>query len=218
MPRQKRPLQPLITITMLYTIRAALFLSDPFDVCIWAMVTGAFWGLMHFGKVSSPTSHHFNGTKQLKQKDAFISTDLNGASYAHLDLPAAKTTKPGEVQSVFIAAQKHDICALQALANLASVVPATKDDPLFSWRDKHKKVRPMSKQAALTCINGILSSASLGTTFGHSFQIGAVSFFLAQKVEPEIVRLAGRWKSLAYETYICSFELIINQHTGNLTT
>jgi hypothetical protein len=143
---------------------------------------------------------------------------LNGADYAHLDLPAAKTAKPGVTQSVFITAQEHELCALQALANLAEVVPAAKDDPLFSWRDKRKKVRPMAKQAALSRINGILMSAGMGTTFGHSFWIGAASFFLAQNVDPKIVRLAGRWKSLAYETYIRSFELIVNQHTGTLTS
>lgn len=217
-PARKRPLRPPITIHMLRTIRAALILSDPFDACIWAMATCAFWGLMRFGEVSSPTSHKFNGALHLKRSDAALSTDLNGARYARLDLPSAKTAKPGETQSVFIAEQEPDLCALQALANLAAVVPAAKEDPLFSWRDKHAKIRPMAKQAALKRINGILSSVGLGTTFGHSFRIGAASFFLARKVDPEIVRLAGRWKSLAYETYIRSFELVVNQHTGNLAT
>ncbi|EKM74593.1 hypothetical protein AGABI1DRAFT_95523 [Agaricus bisporus var. burnettii JB137-S8] len=217
-PARKRPLRPPITIHMLRTIRAALILSDPFDACIWAMATCAFRGLMRFGEVSSPTSHKFNGALHLKRSNAALSTDLNGARYARLDLPSAKTAKPGETQSVFIAEQEPDLCALRALANLAAVVPAAKEDPLFSWQDKHAKIRPMAKQAALKRINGIFSSVGLGTTFGHSFRIGAASFFLARKVDPEIVHLAGRWKSLAYETYIRSFELVVNQHTGNLAT
>ncbi|KAF8576008.1 hypothetical protein K439DRAFT_1292150, partial [Ramaria rubella] len=50
-------------------------------------------------------------------------------------------------------------------------------------------------------INSILSSNGWGNSFRHSFRIGGASFFLAQKVDPEIVRLAGHWKSLAYEAY-----------------
>ncbi|KIJ42976.1 hypothetical protein M422DRAFT_170431, partial [Sphaerobolus stellatus SS14] len=45
-----------------------------------------------------------------------------------------------------------------------------------------------------------------GTTFGHSFRIGGASYYLAQKVNPEIIRIAGRWRSMAYETYIRAFE------------
>jgi hypothetical protein len=48
----------------------------------------------------------------------------------------------------------------------------------------------------------ILSAWGWGTAFGHSFRIGGASFFLVQGVNPEIVCLAGRWKSLAYEAYI----------------
>ena len=38
--------------------------------------------------------------------------------------------------------------------------------------------------------------------FGHSFRIGGALFYLAQGVNPKIVRIAGRWKSLAYQAYI----------------
>ncbi|KAG1879817.1 hypothetical protein F4604DRAFT_1579058, partial [Suillus subluteus] len=47
---------------------------------------------------------------------------------------------------------------------------------------------------------------------GHSFWIGGASFYLAKKVNPEIMRLAGRWCSLAYETYIQAFEQVASQH------
>jgi len=74
----------------------------------------------------------------------------------------------------------------------------------------------MVKDKALGRINSILHAWGWGTAFGHSFCIGGASFYLAQKVDPEIVRLAGRWKSMAYEAYIQAFELIANRHMGNL--
>lgn len=73
----------------------------------------------------------------------------------------------------------------------------------------------MAKTQALECINSILMAWGWGTTFGHLFQIGGTSFYLAKKADPEIVWIAGRWKSLAYETYICAFEQISSQHMAN---
>ncbi|KIJ55426.1 hypothetical protein M422DRAFT_151091, partial [Sphaerobolus stellatus SS14] len=64
--------------------------------------------------------------------------------------------------------------------------------------------------------NNVFLANGWGTTFGHSFRIGGASFFLAQKVNPEIVRLAGRWKLLTYEAYIRAFELTTSRHMGNM--
>ncbi|KXN80668.1 hypothetical protein AN958_08626 [Leucoagaricus sp. SymC.cos] len=217
MPTRKRPLRPPVTIEILHNLRRALDLSNPFDACLWAMATCAFWGLMRFGEVSAPTSHNFDGSRHLKRWDATIKSDHSGVPYMKLALPSAKTARPGEIQEVFIAAQEKELCAIEAVSNLAAIVPAGRDDPLFSWRDQFGRIRPMAKQAVLRKINSISQAAGLGTSFGHSFRIGAASYFLAKKVDPEIVRLAGRWKSLAYETYIRSFELVVNQHIGNLS-
>ena len=143
----------------------------------------------------------FSGAKHLKCSDVFLRSDLDGKCYACLDLPSARTAKPSEIQSIYLTAQ-GDTCPLEALANLAQVVPARPDNPLFSWRDKHGKNRPMVKTKALLRINTILNAWGWGTTFRHSFRIGGASFFFAQGVNPKIVCLAGQWKSLVYEAYI----------------
>jgi len=100
---------------------------------------------------------------------------------------------------------------------MAKITPAGANDPLFSWRDSHGNIRPMAKDKAIGQINKIIQAWGWGTTFGHSFHIGGASFYLAQKIDPEVVRIAGHWKSLAYETYICAFELVANRHLGNMT-
>ncbi|KAF8575605.1 hypothetical protein K439DRAFT_1369578, partial [Ramaria rubella] len=87
---------------------------------------------------------------------------------------------------------------------------------LFSWRDSHRHTHPMVRTCTIDRINSILSSHSWGNAFGHSFQIGGASYYLVQKVDPEIVCLAGRWKSLAYEAYIWAFEQVASAHLGNL--
>ena len=74
----------------------------------------------------------------------------------------------------------------------------------------------MVKARAMERVNSILSAGDWGTTFGHSFHIGGASFYLSQKVSPEIVMIAGQWKSLAYETYIRAFEQVALRHLSNL--
>jgi hypothetical protein len=74
----------------------------------------------------------------------------------------------------------------------------------------------MVKTSAIDHINLILKTWGWGTTFGHSFRIGGASFYLAQKVDPEIVCIAERWRSLAYEAYICAFEQVASQHLRGL--
>jgi hypothetical protein len=213
--KRKRPLWPPITLVMLRALKATLDRNDPFDACIWAMASRAFWGMMRFGEVSVTSRRAYDGAKHLKHRDASPAQDLNGKPYIWLDLPSAKTARPGETQSVFMVNQ-GDVCPLEALRNLARVVPAGPDDPLFSWRDNKGEIFPMVKSKALSRINSILVAWDWGTTFGHSFRIAGASFFLAQGVNPKIIQLAGRWKSLAYETYIRAFEQIASKHLGDM--
>jgi len=108
------------------------------------------------------------------------------------------------------------LCPLKALHNLASVVPAGPDDPLFSWHNGHRDVCPMVKSKAIHHINVILKSWGWGTIFGHLFRIGGACFYLSQKIDPEIIHIAGCWCSLAYEVYICAFEQVATCHFGGL--
>ncbi|KAL6306495.1 hypothetical protein BKA93DRAFT_694135, partial [Sparassis latifolia] len=188
-----RPPRPPITLNMLSALKAILDLSDSFDACVWAAASCAFWGMMRFGEVS------------VHSRSAFQAADRDSKPYTTLNLPSAKTAKPGEVQQIFLTTQ-GSLCPLEALQNMAQVTLAGPDDPLFFWHDRHGDIRPLVKGAAIDRINAIFQACRWGTSFGHSFRIGGASFFLSEKVDPEIVRLAGRWKSMAYETYIRAFE------------
>ena len=81
----------------------------------------------------------FDKKKHLTRKDTIFRYDSVGNHYARLDLPTAKTAKPGEIQSVFLISQEG-LCPLRALENLGSVVPATANVPLFSWQDNNSEI------------------------------------------------------------------------------
>lgn len=91
-----KPLWPPISLSMLAALKATLILSDPFDACIWAMASCAFFGMMRFGEVSVASHSAFNPLKHLTRAHAFFSHDLWGNPYACLDLPSAKTAQAGE--------------------------------------------------------------------------------------------------------------------------
>jgi hypothetical protein len=173
-----------------------LNLNDPFDACVWAACTSAFFSLMRFGEVCISSRNVFSPSLHLTCGHTVFGSDLDGKPFARLDLPTAKTAKPGEIQHIYLVEQ-GDLCPIAALYNLARVVPASASDPLFSWQDSLGDIRPVTRSSALAQINNILLAWGWGNTFGHSFCIGGASFFLAEGVSPEIIRITGRWRSLA---------------------
>ncbi|KAG1736407.1 uncharacterized protein EDB91DRAFT_1009030, partial [Suillus paluster] len=91
----RKPRHPPITLIMLLTLKACLWLNDPFDACVWAMASCAFFGMMRFGEISVGSRSDFSPTHHLTRHNAFFGTNLLGQAYARLDLPAAKTAQPG---------------------------------------------------------------------------------------------------------------------------
>ena len=200
---------------MLRALHASLNIGEPFDACIWAIALCAFWGMMRFSEVSITSRGAFDMVKHLTCKDAHFGSDLDGKPYVYLDLPSSKMAKPGEIQSIFLIPQ-DGLCPLAALQNLARVVPAGPNHPLFSWHDSHGSIQPMVKSKAIGHVNTIIKAWGWGTAFGHSFQIGGASYYLSQKVSPEIICITGHWRSLAYEVYIRAFEQVASHHLGGL--
>ncbi|KAF8984092.1 hypothetical protein BDQ17DRAFT_1260949, partial [Cyathus striatus] len=212
----KHPPHPPVTLEMLRCLQLELSQYNSFNVCVWAMVTATFFGLMWFGEVAVPTCATYRPDHYLSRSACIVTQDADGCPYARLRLPHAKTAAPGKVQDVFLVVQEG-LCPLLALHHLAFNVPAGPLAPLFSWHDRMGIVHPMLKVVALGCINDILTAASWGTSFGHSFRIGSASFYLAKGVSPEIIWLHGHWHSLVYEVYIRAFECIASRHLADQT-
>jgi hypothetical protein len=66
---RRKPLRPPITLAMLTALEATLTLSDPFDACIWAMASCAFFGMMRF----------WRGLRHLPHDIYAIQTPYSGA-------------------------------------------------------------------------------------------------------------------------------------------
>ncbi|KAG1758670.1 hypothetical protein EDD22DRAFT_783603, partial [Suillus occidentalis] len=73
---RQKPLHPPITLPMLMALKDSLLLSDPFDACVWAMASCAFFSMMRFGEVSISSRAAFTASKHLTRADAFFGFDL----------------------------------------------------------------------------------------------------------------------------------------------
>lgn len=82
---RKRPIRLPFTVPMLRALKMSLNLEDPFEACIWAMASCAYWGMMRFGEVAVQSRATFDGAKHLKRSDVLFDTDLNGKHYVRLD-------------------------------------------------------------------------------------------------------------------------------------
>ena len=108
--------------------------------------------------------------------------------------------------------QGDDLDPVAAILEYLNSNNPSKAGPAFVWIDARGAQRAITKGAFLKRMQGIWLQAGGGPLFGHSFRIGGASFFLAAGVSPETVRLLGRWKSIAFDTYIRAFILIAPQH------
>jgi hypothetical protein len=199
---------------MLAALNNGLQLSDPFDTCVWVICACVFWGLMRFGEATMKTRTQFDGAKHAKRADVWFSLNTLRRPYVHIRLLTAKTAKPGKLQDVFITKQPGPLCTLEALRNLAVIVPAQDSNPLFLWRDKLGNVCPAIRNTVLGCVQTVLAAYGWGSMYGHLFCIGGALRFLAQGVNPKIIRLAGQWQLLAYKTYIHMFKQVVSHHMG----
>ena len=144
-------------------------------------------------------------SKHLTRGDTTEAVDIKGQHYLRLDLPSTKTTKPGERRSVWLVPQGN-LCPIEALQNLARVVPAVEGDLSFSSRDNNGAVRLMAEPRFLERFNGILTANRAPQIYGHSLHIGGTSHYMISGVNPEIIvriQVAGRWRSLAYDSETC---------------
>jgi hypothetical protein len=161
---------------------------------------------MRLGEATSRVRKSFDPTTHITRAAASVSQDIAAIYYVRLDLPAAKTAAPGQIQHVFLAHQAQ--CSLVAtLLHMFHITPAQLTDLPFSWRDDHNEIRPLTRSAFLKRINSILIPRGIRTSFGHSFRIGGACFFLARGKDPQLIQLAGRWRSQAWQVYARPFAL-----------
>ncbi|KAF5343355.1 hypothetical protein D9758_014175 [Tetrapyrgos nigripes] len=74
-------------------------------------------------------------------------------------------------------------------------------DPLMSFRDDSGKLKCLTKSHFLSLCNDVWSKEGYPRFTGHSFHIGGTTLLLHDGVNPEYVKMCGRWNSSAFTRY-----------------
>ncbi|KZW00072.1 DNA breaking-rejoining enzyme, partial [Exidia glandulosa HHB12029] len=207
----RRKERPPVTEAMLDEALKALDPDRPFDVCVAAAMLTTFWCQLRLGEVISTTRQYdFDALPTVKglRLRAEAGGSLDRVTSA-LWLPRTKVERQGVW--VWIARHYNDPSfALQDHIRVNSLSP---DDPLFAYRhDESHELIALTKSAFLGCLNEIWAESGMQRITGHSFRIGGTTALLRAGVDPDVVKMAGRWKSDSFLQYWRALDHIISSH------
>ncbi|KAF5311399.1 hypothetical protein D9758_019133 [Tetrapyrgos nigripes] len=75
------------------------------------------------------------------------------------------------------------------------------NDLLMSYRDDNGNLKVMTKFYFLSLCNNVQLREGYPRFTGHSFHIGGMTLLLQDGVDPEYVKMCGRWKSSTFTHY-----------------
>ena len=92
-----------------------------------------------------------------------------------------------------------DVCPVTAILAFMEVRPPI-SGPLFVFQDGSY----LTQEKLVSCVRQALSAAGMDSKgySGHSFQIGAATTAALQGVEDSVIKMLGRWESVAYQQYL----------------
>ncbi|KZV82569.1 DNA breaking-rejoining enzyme, partial [Exidia glandulosa HHB12029] len=204
----RREERPPVTEAMLDEALKKLDPKRPFDVCVAAAMLVAFWSQLRLGEVLSAT-RHYDFDALPTRRGLRLRADAGGALdrvTSALWLPRTKVERSG----VWIWIARHYNDPSYALQDHIGVNRIALDDPLFAYRhDTSGELIALTRGAFLGRLNEIWSACGMQRFTGHSFRIGGTTALLRAGVDPEVVKMAGRWKSDSFLRYWRAIDQII---------
>lgn len=210
-PESRRAQRPPVTEAMLDEALNKLHPSRPFDVCCAAAMLTIFWGQLRIGEaLASTRAYDFDSLPSVRC--AKLRADAGG-SLAQITsaiwLPRTKVDRAG----AWCWLARHHNDPSYAIQEHLRVNRLALDDPLFAYRhDSSDAIIPLTRGAFLGRLNEIWAAAGMQQVTGHCFRIGGTTALLRAGVEPEVVKVAGRWRSDSFLRYWRAVDEIIAAH------
>jgi hypothetical protein len=208
--RSRLPLRSPVTLDMIRVLVDKLS-EDPtsFNLAVLACALAAFWGQFRLGELL-PTSRATFTPDLYPTRSSWGSP--SGSSIA---LPWTKTTKSrGSV--VRLPSQASRTCPVAAVTRYLRKFPAPSSSALFSFSGPDGMVRPLTKKAFLDYINSVWARHRFPRITGHAFRIGGTTELLRQGVDPEIMKVSGRWSSDSFLRYWRKTDEVLPRHLDNV--
>lgn len=207
----KNPPRPPVTIEMLLALASKLDLNSPFDACVFACATTAFWGLARLGELL-PTTYNFKHNPAPFPTPASITQGSQDS--LKVRLPWTKVKK-WNGEDIYLTIQDNKSDPVKALQKHLALNQFPDSTVLFSYKDVYG-FTALLKQQFLSRCNDIWGACGLTQTSGHSFRIGGTSHLLICGVHPDIIKKTGRWSSDSFLRYWRNLDTVIPKHTSRL--
>lgn len=208
----KNPPCAPVTLEMLLALHEHLQPLNPFNACVLACATTAFWGLARLGELL-PASYNYDHKTPPFPKISSISP--GSLDSRQILLPWTKVKKwSGE--TIYLSKQDNPADPIAALLNHLSVNDLPQSSILFSFKDTYGS-SVLLKQQFLNRCNAVWAKCGLTQTTGHSFRISGTSHLLICGVSPDIIKQSGRWSSDSFLRYWRNLETVIPKHTSRLS-
>ena len=165
---------------------------------IWAACCLCFFGFLRAGEMTVPSDAEFDARTHLCVADIALD-DNRSPALIRVTLKQSKTDPFRKGVNIFVGRTGTDLCPVAALLDYLSV-RGSSPGPLFTFADG----RLLTRQRFVERVREGLSKTGIDQSkyCGHSFRIGAATTAAARGVEDCIIKILGRWESLAYQQYV----------------
>lgn len=193
--RIRRPL----TADILRRFPPFLRLGEVDDAMVWAAVTTCWAGLFRAGELARTSS-----SAQFPLASDVSWGIADGVRFFQLRVGRSKTDPFGSGVCVTVGEAGGPICAYSAMRHFLisrrSSGPVGASAPLFAFRSGEV----LSSDVFIRVIRTLLRRAGLPEHefAGHSLRIGGATDLARARAPDHIIKVAGRWRSDAYQTYV----------------
>ena len=183
-------------------------------IMLWAAFCIGFFGFMRSGEFTCPSLSAFTDD-MLAPGDVAVDS-RSAPSYIVVRLKRSKNDPFGAGVTIHLGATGDSICPVNAMLSYLAQRPPS-PGPLFIFSDGS----PLSRPRLITELRQALHQAGIDDSrySGHSFRIGAATAAAQAGLSDSTIKMLGRWKSSAFESYIRTpGQYLLNTSTTLLAT
>ena len=169
-----------------------------FNIMIWAACCLAFFGFLRVGEFTVPADNQYDESCHLSFSSISIDSRVNPQQLKVM-IKQSKTDPFRKGVSIFLGATGKNLCPVRGILPYLAI-RGNHSGPLFIFEDG----RSLTRQRFGSALNGLLNQLQMDTQCynTHSFRIGAATTARQANIPDTIIKMLGRWKSDAYQSYI----------------
>ncbi|KAJ3723928.1 hypothetical protein C8R42DRAFT_578379 [Lentinula raphanica] len=199
----------------LWSLHDGLSAQSGLDVCVAAAAKTMMYGQLRSGEVLPTNSDILRYDSSIMPLAHHLGP-VNSSGSRCLFLPSTKTTRQ-RGDEVLIPVQNGRTDPVRALRDHFAINNIVDSDPLFSYLDAGCVRRVLTVKVFLRRCNEIWKRDGYPSMSGHCFRIGGTTHYLLSGINPDVVKVFGRWKSSAFLTYWRHLESLGSLHLHRYT-